>query len=181
MLCSFATITATSSKKYVRPKLVENGPIAILQGRHPVQELRQGVEFQPNDTYITTCSSCHIITGPNMSGKSTYLKQVTHTGLRSQIHWCECLLGIKFFLKNTSQALSNFQLAVHFRSLSYVLKSLQSMMLILSACNAIALWQCFPGHRYGWKMHASHFECCLAHSSNRGCQALMVVCSIRLH
>lgn len=84
MLCSFATIATTSSKKYVRPKLEDNGPVAILQGRHPVHELRQGVDFQPNDTYITTCSSCHIITGPNMSGKSTYLKQVAQCSVKFQ-------------------------------------------------------------------------------------------------
>lgn len=47
------------------------------QGRHPLMDGRTEEPFQPNDTYCDgDCASLHIITGPNMAGKSTYLKQV---------------------------------------------------------------------------------------------------------
>jgi DNA mismatch repair protein MutS len=41
--------------------------------------------FQANDTYMSDCSSLHIITGPNMSGKSTYLKQVALIAVMAQM------------------------------------------------------------------------------------------------
>ena len=52
------------------------GPIAIVEGRHPIIETRDDMSFQCNDTYMAEASSFHIITGPNMAGKSTYLRQV---------------------------------------------------------------------------------------------------------
>ena len=57
------------------------GPVAIVEGRHPVIETREEMSFQSNDTYMAEASSFHIITGPNMAGKSTYLRQVLHTCL----------------------------------------------------------------------------------------------------
>jgi DNA mismatch repair protein MutS len=60
---------------YVRPKLTDGDEIYIQQGRHPVVEL-QSRPFIPNDLYLN--SSTHqltILTGPNMGGKSTYLRQ----------------------------------------------------------------------------------------------------------
>jgi hypothetical protein len=48
----------------------------MLQGRHALLELQEGVGVAPNSTYIAASSSCNIITGPNLSGKSTYLQQV---------------------------------------------------------------------------------------------------------
>ncbi|CAN8002157.1 unnamed protein product, partial [Ixodes hexagonus] len=50
--------------------------LCIVEGQHPVLE-RMGMQtFVPNGTYMSADSNCNIITGPNMSGKSTYLKQV---------------------------------------------------------------------------------------------------------
>jgi DNA mismatch repair protein MutS len=60
---------------YVRPDLVEGEEIDIQQGRHPVVEF-QSRPFIPNDLYInTTTDQLLILTGPNMGGKSTYLRQ----------------------------------------------------------------------------------------------------------
>ena len=61
------------------PVACDVGPIAIVEGRHPVIETREEMSFQSNDTYMAEASSFHIITGPNMAGKSTYLRQVLHT------------------------------------------------------------------------------------------------------
>ncbi len=62
---------------YVRPTLTtENHDIAIIGGRHPVVEVQQENRFIANDTLLTDEQSTWIITGPNMGGKSTYLRQV---------------------------------------------------------------------------------------------------------
>ena len=72
--------------RYVRP-LVDDGPaIEISAGRHPVVELTLRDEpFVPNDTRLTPESAIHILTGPNMAGKSTYLRQTALITLMAQI------------------------------------------------------------------------------------------------
>lgn len=63
---------------YVRPSFNNEGFIEIKAGRHPIVESYIKDEFfVPNDTYIDTKNNMiHIITGPNMAGKSTYMRQV---------------------------------------------------------------------------------------------------------
>jgi DNA mismatch repair protein MutS len=78
---------AASRYNYIRPELTDGDEIIIKQGRHPVVEtsLRQG-EFIPNDiTLSNNDSQLIILTGPNMAGKSTYLKQVAVIVLMAQI------------------------------------------------------------------------------------------------
>ena len=72
--------------RYVRPQ-VDDGPgLEISGGRHPVVELAQFDEpFVPNDTRMAPDSAIQIITGPNMSGKSTYLRQTALITLMAQI------------------------------------------------------------------------------------------------
>jgi len=71
---------------YVRPKLTEEDVLDIRAGRHPVvEQWLQGERFVPNDTLFTNDKRIHIITGPNMSGKSTYLRQVALIVLLAQI------------------------------------------------------------------------------------------------
>ena len=72
---------------YARPELDEGGIIEIKGGRHPVVErYLQDERFVPNDTYLSN-RDCQIIilTGPNMSGKSTYLRQVALIVLLAQV------------------------------------------------------------------------------------------------
>ena len=72
---------------YVRPKLTTDSEIVISQGRHPVVE-RSLVEgsFIPNDVYLSNDDAQLIVlTGPNMSGKSTYLRQLALIVLLAQI------------------------------------------------------------------------------------------------
>lgn len=61
---------------YVRPVFNEDRDILIKEGRHPVVEQALSNGFIPNDTMLTSQASLWIITGPNMGGKSTYLRQV---------------------------------------------------------------------------------------------------------
>ncbi|PRP75733.1 mutS protein [Planoprotostelium fungivorum] len=75
MLQSFAIYTKGCTNA-ARPEFSDNGPLVIKQGRHPIAEKISPSSFVPNDTYVTDASNFHVITGPNMSGKSTYIKQV---------------------------------------------------------------------------------------------------------
>lgn len=73
---------------YVKPTLLTDGEIRIEQGRHPVVErlLSNDDHFVPNDTILTTTSaSLCLLTGPNMAGKSVYIRQVALIVLLSQI------------------------------------------------------------------------------------------------
>jgi len=72
-----ALAQAASENGYVRPALNEEGVYDIHDGRHPVVESSSGHEqFVPNDTYLDNKDRVMIITGPNMAGKSTYMRQV---------------------------------------------------------------------------------------------------------
>ncbi len=83
-LCSFAKVA--EDMNYVRPTITHDGVINIKEGRHPVVEKTiKGSEFIPNDTYIDSNSRFHIITGPNMAGKSTYMRQVAVITYMAQI------------------------------------------------------------------------------------------------
>jgi DNA mismatch repair protein MutS len=72
--------------RYVRPQLTADDELHIVAGRHPVVELTQREEpFVPNDVHFGADESILIITGPNMAGKSTYLRQVALVVLMAQI------------------------------------------------------------------------------------------------
>ncbi len=74
-ICSLAKVA--EDMNYVRPNITTDGVIKITQGRHPVVEKTlKSTTFIPNDTYIDNINRFHIITGPNMAGKSTYMRQV---------------------------------------------------------------------------------------------------------
>lgn len=71
---------------YIRPQVTDGLELNIVQGRHPVveQSLRRE-RFVPNDTRLDTAERIHVITGPNMSGKSTLLRQVALITLMAQM------------------------------------------------------------------------------------------------
>ncbi|MGD8623191.1 MAG: DNA mismatch repair protein MutS [Anaerolineae bacterium] len=72
--------------RYVRPRLSEGTDLRIVAGRHPVVEVAQREEpFVPNDASFADEASILVITGPNMSGKSTFLRQVALIVLMAQI------------------------------------------------------------------------------------------------
>ena len=72
---------------YVKPEVDEKGIIDIKDGRHPViEKICSAGEFVPNDTYLDKFNNrLAIITGPNMAGKSTYMRQVALITLMAQI------------------------------------------------------------------------------------------------
>ena len=85
VLLSFAKVA--ESNHYCRPILNENGLIDIRDGRHPVVEkMINNDMFIPNDTYLDNGKNrISIITGPNMAGKSTYMRQSALIVLMAQI------------------------------------------------------------------------------------------------
>ena len=84
-LCSLAQTAAANN--YVCPEITKGNEIEIKDGRHPVVELvLDGAPFVPNDTRLDCAGNrCAIITGPNMAGKSTYMRQVALIVLLAQI------------------------------------------------------------------------------------------------
>ncbi|MEW6191984.1 MAG: DNA mismatch repair protein MutS [Bacillota bacterium] len=71
---------------YVRPEVNDGGAIVIREGRHPVVERFLGPGgFVPNDTLLDDLRRVAIITGPNMAGKSTYMRQVALIVLMAQV------------------------------------------------------------------------------------------------
>ncbi len=71
---------------YVRPELVDDESLEIYDARHPVvEQFLQSQRFVPNDTVFEEGERIRIITGPNMSGKSTYLRQVALIVLMAQM------------------------------------------------------------------------------------------------
>lgn len=72
---------------YVRPEFVPDHSLTIHNGRHPVveQSLRDGERFVPNDIVFESGECVRVITGPNMSGKSTYLRQAALIVLMAQM------------------------------------------------------------------------------------------------
>jgi DNA mismatch repair protein MutS len=84
-ICSLAETARLHG--YCRPEVDESNTLCIVDGRHPVlDQLPDGPRFVPNDTDLGTDGKIFaIITGPNMAGKSTYIRQVALLALMAQI------------------------------------------------------------------------------------------------
>jgi len=77
---------AAVRNRYARPVVDESDVIAIRDGRHPVVERSLGGTFVPNDAYLAASDAqITILTGPNMAGKSTYVRQVALIVLLAQV------------------------------------------------------------------------------------------------
>ncbi len=87
VLVNFARLAA--ARNYARPEFVEDGDMMIVAGRHPVIEQlleEHGERFVPNDMYLNDSGQqILLITGPNMGGKSTYLRQAALIVIMAQI------------------------------------------------------------------------------------------------
>jgi len=81
MLAAFAQLA--TSYDYIRPELTAT--LAIKAGRHPIRELIHSSKFVPNDAYATPQTRFQVITGCNMSGKSTYIRSLALMTVMAQI------------------------------------------------------------------------------------------------
>ena len=83
MLQSFSIIS--DFNKYVRPKITTKHEVNLLDCRHPVVEKVLKDKYVPNDIIMSSRDNILLITGPNMAGKSTYLRQFAITVIMAQI------------------------------------------------------------------------------------------------
>lgn len=84
VLQSLATVA--ENNHYIRPQFNMNNEIAIEKGRHAVVEKVMGAQvYIPNSIYFNQRTSIQLITGPNMSGKSTYMRQLALTAIMAQM------------------------------------------------------------------------------------------------
>lgn len=140
VLNSFAQVAYKYN--YVRPKLNKNGIIHIKDGRHPVVENNlEGNLFVPNDTYIDNKKNMvEIITGPNMAGKSTYMRQVAiitllaHVGSFVPASYADISIVDRIFTRigaadNLAQGESTFM--VEMKEVSNILRSATKDSLII--------------------------------------------------
>ena len=83
VLSAFSIVAEKNS--YVRPKLNTENIIKVIDGRHPVVEKVMKSEYVPNDIIMDKKTSIILITGPNMAGKSTYMRQLGIISIMAQI------------------------------------------------------------------------------------------------
>jgi DNA mismatch repair protein MutS len=84
VLQCFATVS--EERRYTKPRFSENREMVIKDGRHPVVEKVLGAQvYVPNDCFMNEGREILLITGPNMSGKSTYMRQIALTAILAQI------------------------------------------------------------------------------------------------
>ena len=83
VLCCFATLAG--ERRYCRPQLDDSRVLEIIDGKHPVLEQQLGNEFVSNDVRFGDLDVLQLITGPNMAGKSTFIRQVALIVLMAQV------------------------------------------------------------------------------------------------
>lgn len=83
VFCSLAQVAA--ERRYVRPRMVEESSLLVSGGRHPVVEAYGAPDFVPNDCRVDAQHRFLLITGPNMGGKSTYLRQTALISILAQM------------------------------------------------------------------------------------------------
>ncbi|MEH7177080.1 DNA mismatch repair protein MutS [Neobacillus vireti] len=84
VLQCFAQVS--EERRYVKPKFSTERKVVLKEGRHPVVEkVLNAQEYVPNDCFMDSEREVLLITGPNMSGKSTYMRQIALTAILAQI------------------------------------------------------------------------------------------------
>lgn len=83
MLQSFATVSEENN--YTRPTLIEKRSVKIIESRHPVVEKVMKNDYVPNDIIMEEGTNVLLITGPNMAGKSTYMRQFAIVVIMAQM------------------------------------------------------------------------------------------------
>ena len=86
VICNFALIAEL--REYVKPTLLNENSLNIINGRHPVVEeglKKKGDEFTANNCEMNRNANIWLMTGPNMAGKSTFLRQIAIIALMNQV------------------------------------------------------------------------------------------------
>ena len=88
VITSLAVAAVSAPTQFCRPKILQGAETAVINirgCRHPIVELQDNCNYIPNDVSLNKDSLLHIITGPNMGGKSTYLRSVGCAVLMAQV------------------------------------------------------------------------------------------------
>ena len=138
----FSLATVAAKNRYVRPEVVKQSEIIIKDGRHPVvEQFVKDSYFVPNDTNLNmTTDRLLLITGPNMAGKSTYMRQVALIVLMAQmgsfVPAAEATIGItdKIFTRvgasdDLASGQSTFMLEMN--EVAYILRNATKNSLII--------------------------------------------------
>ncbi|MBQ8003148.1 MAG: DNA mismatch repair protein MutS [Clostridia bacterium] len=136
----YALATVAIKNNYVKPVITMGNEIEIKDGRHPVVErIAKGV-FVPNDTLLNERNHSMVITGPNMAGKSTYMRQnaliVLMAQMGSFVSAASCKVGVvdKIFTRigasdDLTRGQSTFMLEMN--EVSYILKNATRKSLVI--------------------------------------------------
>ncbi|KAL7330113.1 MutS protein msh4 [Mucor circinelloides] len=141
-LLDFLTSLASynlNSTQLVRPEF--SNTLAIKSGRHPILECILLVPVVPNDTFTSLSSSFQFVTGPNMSGKSTYLKQIALLAIIAQIgsfvpaeyasfRLCDQMLS-RLANENTFSDIGTSSFMSEMREIAYLLQHVTSKSIVL--------------------------------------------------
>ncbi len=138
----YSLATVAAKNRYVRPEITSNDEIDVRDGRHPVvEQFVKDSYFVPNDTMLNmTTDRLLLITGPNMAGKSTYMRQVALIVLMAQmgsfVPAAEATVGIvdKIFTRvgasdDLASGQSTFMLEMN--EVAYILKNATRRSLII--------------------------------------------------
>ncbi|KAI5284015.1 MutS protein msh4, partial [Ascosphaera atra] len=136
MLSAFAQLA--TKQDYVRPELTDT--LAIKAGRHPILEKIHASKYIPNDAYATQQSRFQIVTGCNMSGKSTYIRSLALMTIMAQIgcfvpaQYASFPLAHQLFARvsadNTVEAnVSTF--SAEMREMSFILRNIRPRSMII--------------------------------------------------
>jgi DNA mismatch repair protein MutS len=138
----YSLATVAAKNRYVRPEITSNDELDIKDGRHPVvEQFVKDTYFVPNDTMLNmTTDRLMLITGPNMAGKSTYMRQVALIVLMAQmgsfVPAAEASVGIvdKIFTRvgasdDLASGQSTFMLEMN--EVAYILKNATRKSLII--------------------------------------------------
>eukprot|EP01127_Copromyxa_protea_P020772 TRINITY_DN697_c0_g1_i7.p2 TRINITY_DN697_c0_g1~~TRINITY_DN697_c0_g1_i7.p2 ORF type:complete len:367 (-),score=47.58 TRINITY_DN697_c0_g1_i7:64-1164(-) len=189
MFCSFVTYISLSDNA-VCPEMTEDGPIAISQGRHPIMEKISPNPFIPNNAFISPTNNFHIITGPNMSGKSTFLSQLcliiimSHIGTYVPADYASVRLVDQIFTRfGTSDSIESnaSSFMQEMRDISYIVKKATNRSFVVidelgrSTSNVAAIPICYAvsEHLMGveaYTVFATHYDDLAKHLSEMYCQ-----------
>lgn len=140
---SFSKVVVSSQNEYIRPNLhpMGHGIMKIKDGRHPCVEVQEGINYIPNDVEFKKNEKMFcIITGPNMGGKSTYIRSVGVIALLAQlgsyvpaseaeISICDCILARMGAGDQQNKGLSTFM--AEMIETSFILQTATSNSLVI--------------------------------------------------
>lgn len=136
MIASFAQLATTQD--YVKPELADT--LAIKAGRHPIRDKIQTEKYVPNDVYATQQHRFQIVTGCNMSGKSTYIRSIALMTVMAQIgcfvpaQYASFPISHQLFARvstddNIEANVSTF--AAEMREIAFILRNIERRSLVI--------------------------------------------------